>query len=133
LPYITPVKTGAVTEIKARTRLGDTWSAMTAATFYNEKYLPGGDKEEKGNGSLTVFPNPVRESAYIRYSIPIRGEVVLTIFRTDGRVVMKTQRGFQEAGEHLLFWEPQRLNPGLYILQLSTDNYRAEQKVLILR
>jgi hypothetical protein len=133
LPYISPIKTGVVTEVKARVKSGEIWSALTAATFYNENYLPGGDEEEKRTGSLTVFPNPVRESAYIRYSLPIRGEVVLTIFRTDGRLVMKTQRGFQEAGEHLLFWEPQRLNSGLYILQLSTDNFRAEQKVLLLR
>jgi hypothetical protein len=132
-PYINPVKTGAITEIKARTRLGETWSALTAATFYNENYNPGSDEEVKGKETLTIFPNPVKEYTYIRYSLPRQGDVVITVFHTDGRAVSTIQKGFQEAGEHILCWGPQGFIPGLYILQLATDNFRLEQKIIILR
>lgn len=133
LPYLAPLKTGAVTEVKARTKQGEEWSALTAATFFNQNYQPGGEDNNAGNNNLLVFPNPLKESAWIRCFLEERGEVTLTVYRPDGSCLLVTPKGFMDAGEHLFYWNPGMLNPGIYFLQLTTGEKRLRKKIMIIR
>jgi hypothetical protein len=133
LPYIEPLKPRVVTEVKARTKLGEEWSALTTATFFNQNYQPGGESNEGGNGNMMVFPNPVRESAWIRCFLDERGDVTLTVFRPDGSCLLKTPKGIIGPGEHLLYWNTGTLSPGMYILQLSAGKKQLRQKIMIIR
>lgn len=133
MPFLGPVKTGAVTEVKARTKMGDEWSALTSATFFNEHYQPGEVENTAENSTLLVFPNPLKESAWLRFYLPERGDVTLAVFRPDGRCLVSLPKGFMEKGEHLIYWAPESLTSGVYLLSLSAGRYQERKKIMIIR
>jgi hypothetical protein len=106
---------------------------VTIATFYNQNCQPGGDGNEAVNGNIMVFPNPVKESAWIRCFLDERADVTLTVFRTDGQCLLKIPKGIMEQGEHLLFWNPGELSRGMYILQLSAGEKQLRQRIMVIR
>lgn len=50
-------------------------------------------------------PNPLSWLTEIRYMLPRDGEVDLTIYSINGRVVRKLVQKRNQAGEHRVFWD----------------------------
>ncbi len=83
----------------------------------------------------SIFPNPFRASAEIRYVLPERGPVAITVYDVRGREVARVLEATQEPGSHLAAWngrsEAGREAPaGLYFVRLQAGDRSLVRKVL---
>jgi hypothetical protein len=71
-----------------------------------------------------VSPNPVRNGARMRFTLPSAAAVRLTVFDAQGRAVRELARGEWAAGEHAVAWDGsdrsgRRVGAGIYVARLS--------------
>lgn len=83
-------------------------------------------------------PNPIRNTALIKYSIPARGNVVLKIYNIAGQCVKTLVNGEMKAGVHTVTWDGRDENgktmaAGIYFYRLVAGNNKAIKKLVLLR
>jgi hypothetical protein len=79
------------------------------------------------------YPNPFNPSTTIRFGLPDRSHVTLTVFNTLGQQVAVLQNGELEAGYHEVRFDGTNLAGGMYLYRLQAGNYMATKKVVLLR
>ena len=79
------------------------------------------------------YPNPFNASTTISYSLPARSFVWLSIYNLEGRVVQTLQRGYQDAGDHIILWSAENLSSGVYIYSLRTDEGMFVGKTMLVK
>ena len=65
------------------------------------------------------FPNPFNPSTTIRYGLPSRSHVALTVFNALGQQVALLQNGEQEAGYHEVKFDASGLSSGVYFYRIQ--------------
>ncbi len=70
-------------------------------------------------GMMQNYPNPFNPSTTIRYGLPSRSHVSLTVFNTLGQQVALLQDGGQEAGYHEVRFEGNGLSSGVYFYRIQ--------------
>jgi photosystem II stability/assembly factor-like uncharacterized protein len=79
------------------------------------------------------YPNPFNPSTTIRYGLPSRSHLTLTVFNTLGQQVSILQNGDQDAGYHEVKFNASNLPSGVYFYCLKAGNYTETKKLLLLR
>jgi 1,4-alpha-glucan branching enzyme len=85
---------------------------------------------------LAIYPNPVRQSATVKYELPKSGNVSVQLMNIQGQVLATKNLGFQLKG--LQVFELNRttiagtpLTAGQYVLQVRVDNLVRYEKVMV--
>jgi hypothetical protein len=78
-----------------------------------------------------IVPNPFNPSTTIRYGLPARSRVSLTVFNTLEQQVSVLQSGEQEAGYHEVRFDGTNLPSGVYFYRLQTGRYTETKKLLL--
>ncbi|GEM_PF-6617096 len=94
-------------------------------------------------GLAPNFPNPLRVSASnseteIRYFLPQRAPARIVVIDALGRLLRVLFDGVVEAGEHRTRWNGKDENAvvmtsGIYFVQMSSENFFAVRKLLLIR
>jgi uncharacterized repeat protein (TIGR01451 family) len=87
------------------------------------------------NGSLkniSVYPNPVKGSAAIDFSLSSTSEVSLEIMDLSGRVCQKLLDQTESAGQHSITWNT-NLQAGIYFVKLEVNGAVSLTKVSVIR
>ena len=79
------------------------------------------------------YPNPFNPSTTIRYEIPWRSQVSLTVFNTLGQQVAVLVQGEEDAGHHDVRFEASGLSSGVYFCRMSAGGYSSSRRILLLR
>jgi hypothetical protein len=79
------------------------------------------------------YPNPFNSSTTIRYGLPERSHVMLTVFNTLGQRVAMLVEGEMEAGYHDVTLDASHLASGVYLYQLRAGAVVQTRKLVILR
>jgi hypothetical protein len=84
------------------------------------------------------YPNPVRTSTTIKYTLLSDADVVLSIYNTKGQLVRSLANLRAKAGEHTLEWNTEdnsgkKVSSGLYFYRLQAGNKILSRKLLMLR
>jgi len=79
------------------------------------------------------YPNPFNPSTTIRYALPMRTHVTLTVFNTLGQQVVTLVNESQDAGYHDVRFDGSGLASGVYFYRLQVGTYAETKKLLILR
>ncbi len=87
---------------------------------------------------LPNFPNPFNPGTTIRYQLPQKAMVEVTVFNLLGQKVKTLFKGHQEPGYHQLSWQGRQTNGGLvpsgiYIVQVTAGQHVDRQKVLLVK
>ncbi len=139
-PYTYLWSNGATTQ--NITGLGKGWYVVTVTdaaqqTVVGYYWVPNvqtrGGKNDDSTANLTIFPNPVQQSAMIEYATHLHQATAnLTLFNTNGQPV-RTYQNLPATGRVPL--DTSYLPAGIYYLQLSDDFSVgiARQKVVVLR
>ncbi len=79
------------------------------------------------------YPNPFNPSTRIRYELPERSHVTLTVFNTLGQQVAKLIEGETEAGYHEVTFDASNLSSGVYLYRLIAGDFIQTRKLIVLR
>jgi len=67
---------------------------------------------------LDVFPNPIDQSAYIKYTLTERVDLNLSILNMNGQVVQMLVNESQSAGNYTIILDTMGMIPGTYICRI---------------
>ena len=79
------------------------------------------------------YPNPFNPSTTIKFGLPEKSNVNISIFNTLGEKVDELINGEMEAGYHTINWKPSALTSGMYIYRITTNKYTATKKLIFLK
>ena len=102
-------------------------SLRGSVTGVTEKELP------KEFGLNQNYPNPFNPSTTIRYALPQRAAVQLTVFNTLGQLVGQLVNSEMEAGYHEVRFDASRLSSGVYFYRLEAGDFVQTRTLLLLK
>jgi hypothetical protein len=79
------------------------------------------------------FPNPFNPETVIRYSIPSRARVTLTVYNVIGEAVAVLVDGEQESGFHDVRFDGSSLASGVYFYRLQSAGFEQTRKLSLLK
>jgi hypothetical protein len=79
------------------------------------------------------YPNPFNPSTTIRYGLPTRSYVSLSVFNMLGQQVAELVRGEQEAGYHEAHFEANGLASGVYLYRLQAGGFIQTKRLVLVR
>jgi hypothetical protein len=87
---------------------------------------------------LHNYPNPFNQETIIQYGIPKSDNVTLVIFDLQGREVVKLMNENKEAGFYSIKWNGKdkynnNLPSGIYICQMSAENFIQSKKMVLIK
>ena len=83
-------------------------------------------------------PNPFRPETSIRFSLPTRSDVSLTVYDVTGRTVRELASGVREAGRYDVQWNGRdsrgnKVAAGVYFYRLKADGQTLTRKMTVLK
>jgi hypothetical protein len=82
---------------------------------------------------VTCHPNPFNPNTTISFDLPASARVSLEIFDTAGRMVQLSDPGVFPAGTHQITFDGSSLASGVYIYQLTADEFNASGKMVLMK
>jgi hypothetical protein len=82
---------------------------------------------------LQNYPNPFNPVTTIRFGLPHKVHVTLTVFNTLGQQVALLVEGALEAGEHEVHFDGGGLPSGVYLYRLRAGEFVQTRRLLLLR
>ena len=79
------------------------------------------------------YPNPFNPSTIIRYGLPSRSHVTLTVYSALGQRVAVLQDREQEAGYHEVRLDGLGLASGVYLYRLQAGDFTETKKLQLVR
>jgi hypothetical protein len=79
------------------------------------------------------YPNPFNPSTTIRYGLPQKSDVMLTVYNTVGQQVRVLVNGTQDAGYHEAQFDASELASGLYFYRLQAGTFVQSKKLVLVR
>ncbi len=104
--------------------------SLSAATSGDE--LPSSDEPY----TFTLeqnYPNPFNPSTTIRYALPDRAHVTLSVYNTLGQQVASLVDAVQEPGEHSVRFDGSGLASGVYFYRLRAGEYVTTKRLVLVR
>ncbi len=79
------------------------------------------------------YPNPFNPSTIIRYTLPHRLRVILTVFTVLGQKVAELVNGDVDPGNHEARFDARNLASGVYFYRIQTGDFIQTRKLLLLK
>ena len=84
------------------------------------------------------YPNPFNPSTQIRYALPERSKVTITIYNMLGGKVRTLVNDYQEAGYRSALWNATNdrgslVSAGMYIYTIQAGNFYQAKKMILLK
>jgi Secretion system C-terminal sorting domain len=87
------------------------------------------------------YPNPFKEKTSIKYCLPSRMDVTITITDSNGKIIEQSSDKAQDPGTYEVEFnatsnrsgERRSLPKGIYFCQVKAGNYSATKKMALLR
>jgi len=95
----------------------------TGVGVESEKLTPVGFSLEPN------YPNPFNPETKIRYSLPVSGEVKISVLNLLGQLVWNSEPEKKPAGSHDLTFSGENLPSGIYVYQVSVNSEKSHQSL----
>jgi hypothetical protein len=79
------------------------------------------------------YPNPFNPSTTIKYSLPIAGNVLLTVYNSIGSKVVTIVNEYKPAGNYSVQFNGSNLASGIYLYRLEIEGFSTVRKFIILK
>ena len=90
-------------------------------------------KHESDKMNVSAYPNPVRSTSKISYTVPANGKVKLSVFNTVGVEVSTLVNATQTAGLHEVNFDASNLASGVYLCKIQVGSKSVVQKITVLK
>lgn len=110
------------------------WTALDTEGFLSGPAVPNeAGASADGFGLGTVYPNPVRGTATVRFELDRPQAATVAVYDLLGREVAVLASGAQPAGRTEVTLDAAALPAGLYVVRLVGETAAATQKVVVVR
>ncbi len=82
---------------------------------------------------LQNYPNPFNPTTTIRFTIPQKSAVNLSIYNLLGEEINRIVNKVLDAGSHQYEWDASGMPSGIYIYKLSTEKFTSNKKMLLIK
>ncbi len=79
------------------------------------------------------YPNPFNPSTTIKFALPIKTNLSLSVYNTLGEKVAEIFNGELEEGYHEMMFNASGLSSGIYFYKIESENYSATKKLMLLK
>jgi hypothetical protein len=79
------------------------------------------------------YPNPFNPTTTIRYALPVRSHVVLTVYDALGQSVGELVNGDMSAGYHMVVFNGSRFASGLYFYRIQAGSFVATKSLVLVK
>lgn len=79
------------------------------------------------------YPNPFNPATKIKYGLPISGNVKLVVYDILGKEIKTLVNEKQNAGTYQVEFDGSNFPSGVYFYKLTTDNYNAVKKMVLIK
>lgn len=79
------------------------------------------------------YPNPFNPVTNIKFGIPQKSFVKITIYNSMGREIETLQNGFLSAGNYTISWNAERLSSGVYFYGIKADGFNELKKMILIK
>ncbi|MGB8320643.1 MAG: T9SS type A sorting domain-containing protein [Ignavibacteriaceae bacterium] len=77
------------------------------------------------------YPNPFIEKTTIKYCVPYKTEITITVYNSNGMLIDKLLKKEQEAGTYEIEFNGSELPEGIYYCHLKACDYFNTKKMTI--
>ena len=81
---------------------------------------------------LQNYPNPFNAATTIRYTLPNKSEMSLSVYNLLGQKIETLFEGVQNPGEHAITWDASHLPSGIYFARLEIAGQTENIKMVLL-
>lgn len=118
--------------VKARAKSGNTWSALTEASF-NVNLFQSLELNNLKATQLSNYPNPVSDYTTIECNLPESGNVQLHIISMQRSVIETIDMGYQLSGSFRYRYNAYNLRNGVYIYQIRYGTTELNSKMTVIK
>jgi hypothetical protein len=79
------------------------------------------------------YPNPFNPSTTIKFALPVKTNLSLSVYNTLGEKVAEIFKGEMEEGYHEITFNASGLSSGTYFYKIESENYSATKKMLLIK
>jgi len=79
------------------------------------------------------YPNPFNPATTIRYTLPVKADVNISIYNAQGRQITTLFAGSRDAGTHQHIWNAAGLPSGIYFYKLTAGTTSHTGKMVLLK
>ena len=79
------------------------------------------------------FPNPFNPETSIRFTLPEKQRIRLTVYNMEGQIIERLVDGEREAGEHQILWNGSGQAAGMYFFELLAGGERLVKKMQLIK
>ena len=108
---------------------GDVWIVKLSADGHNHRVA--NNNFVSNNFSLNSFPNPFPNSTTISFTLSQSQNVSLQLFDVNGKLVSTLADNIFEEGEHQLDFNAEKINAGIYFLQVESAEFTKAEKLIV--
>lgn len=112
---------------------GTLFSATDCIRINNREGSAAPFSEEEPPTLFDSQPNPFNPVTRIRYVLPRREFVTLSVYDVQGREVARLIDRIQPAGEHVQEWDARGFASGIYFYRLSAGRYHETRRMVLLK
>jgi hypothetical protein len=89
------------------------------------------DKEAANAGNVIVYPNPSAGLTNLAYTLDKSTDVTIEIYDVMGRNVQTLSTGIQTAGDHLINFDTDQFNNGLYSVVIKSNGNQTTKEFMV--
>ncbi len=82
---------------------------------------------------LPNYPNPFNPQTTIRFAVPQKSFVNITIFDINGKLVQNLFSGTKNPGNYAITWNAAGFSSGMYFIKMDTDAYSSVRKCILVK
>lgn len=80
-----------------------------------------------------AYPNPFNPTTEFTYSMPEEGMVNISVYDISGRLVVEIVNGWKNAGVYPTIWNAQDIASGIYMINISINEFHDIQKIMLIK
>ena len=79
------------------------------------------------------YPNPFNPSTSIRFGLPERAKVNISVYDINGNLIEKILDNQKEAGFHKIIWNANNVSTGVYFYRIQTSKFTDVKKCILMK
>ena len=113
--------------------MGYALGKCTKTTFCGGPFRIGDSENENETSSLSIYPNPISNSATIAFFLLEAETVKLQLFDITGKLIQVVADGNYIEGDNEFAWDASRVTAGFYYMRIEAGGYTEMEKISVVK